>query len=33
VSAWNERNLIDSLRRQARHQETTRWDSIDFKLD
>ena len=33
VSAWNERNLIDALRRQARHQETTRWDSIDFKLD
>jgi hypothetical protein len=33
VSAWNERNLIDSLRRQARHQETTRWDTIEFKLD
>ncbi len=33
VSAWNERNLIDALRRQARHQETTRWDTIDFKLD
>jgi len=33
ISAWNERNLIDALRRQARHQETTRWDSIEFKLD
>jgi hypothetical protein len=33
VSAWNERNLIDALRRQARHQETTRWDTIEFKLD
>jgi hypothetical protein len=33
VSAWNERNLIDALIRQARHQETTRWDTIDFKLD
>jgi hypothetical protein len=33
VSAWNERNLIDAMRRQARHQETTRWDTIDFKLD
>jgi hypothetical protein len=33
VSAWNERSLIDALRRQARHQETTRWDTIDFKLD
>lgn len=33
VSAWNERNLIDAIRRQARHQETTRWDTIEFKLD
>jgi hypothetical protein len=33
VSAWNERHLIDALRRQARHQETTRWDTIEFKLD
>src|ERR1039458_3242404 len=33
VSAWNERNLIDALRRQARHQETTRCDTIEFKLD
>lgn len=33
VIAWNERSLIDALRRQARHQETTRWDTIEFKLD
>jgi hypothetical protein len=33
VSAWNERSLIDALRRHARHQETTRWDTIEFKLD
>ncbi len=33
VSAWNERSLIDALKRQARHQETTRWDTIDFKPD
>jgi len=33
VTAWNERNLIDALRRQARHQETTRWDTFEFKLD
>ena len=32
VSGWNERNLIDALRRQARHEETTRWDTIEFKL-
>ena len=33
ISPWNQRNLIDALRRQARHQETTRWDTIEFKLD
>jgi hypothetical protein len=33
VSAWNERSLIDALKRQARHQESTRWDTIEFKLD
>jgi hypothetical protein len=33
VIAWNERSVIDALRRQARHQETTRWDTIEFKLD
>ena len=33
VCPWNERSLVDALRRQARHQETTRWDTIDFKLD
>ena len=33
VSPWNERSLIDALRRQARHQESTRWDTIEFKLD
>jgi hypothetical protein len=33
VSAWNERSLIDALKRQARHEETTRWDTIEFKLD
>ncbi len=33
VSPWNERSLIDALRRQARHQEPSRWDTIDFKLD
>ena len=33
VSGWNERSLIDALKRQARHQETTRWDTIEFKLD
>ncbi len=30
---WDERALIDAVRRQARHEETTRWDTIEFKLD
>jgi hypothetical protein len=30
---WNERALVDAIRRQARHEETTRWDTIDFKPD
>jgi hypothetical protein len=24
---------VDAIRRQARHEETTRWDTIEFKLD
>jgi hypothetical protein len=33
VVAWNEREMSDAIRRQARHEETTRWDTIEFKLD
>jgi hypothetical protein len=33
ISAWNERNLIDALRRRARHEQPSRWETIDFKLD
>ncbi len=33
VVPWNERALADAVRRQARHEETTRWDVIEFKLD
>jgi hypothetical protein len=33
VIEWNERTLVDAIKRQARHEETSRWDSIDFKLD
>jgi hypothetical protein len=28
---WSERALIDAVRRQARHEETQRWETIDFK--
>lgn len=30
---WDERALIDALKRQARHEATQRWDTIDFKPD
>ena len=33
VVAWDERGLVDAIRRQARHEETTRFDTIEFKLD
>ena len=33
VVEWDERALVDALRRQARHEETARWDTIEFKLD
>jgi hypothetical protein len=31
--AWDERGLVDAVKRQARHEDTTRWDTIEFKLD
>lgn len=33
ICGWNQRDLIDALRRQGRHEDTTRWDTIEFKLD
>jgi hypothetical protein len=33
VIDWDERALVDAVKRQARHEETTRWDTIEFKLD
>jgi hypothetical protein len=33
VVEWDERALVDAIRRQARHEETTRWDTVEFKLD
>ncbi len=33
VLAWNGREMADAIRRQARHEDTTRWDTIEFKLD
>lgn len=30
---WDSRTIVDAIRRQARHEETTRFDTIEFKLD
>lgn len=33
IIEWNDRSLTDAIRRQARHEDTSRWDVIEFKLD
>ena len=33
VVGWNDRDIVDAIKRQARHEESTRWDVIDFKMD
>ena len=33
VVPWDQRQLIDASKREARHEETTRFDVIEFKLD
>jgi hypothetical protein len=32
-AAWDQRSLVDALRRLARGDRTDRWDVIEFKLD
>lgn len=32
VVGWNERSIVDAIRRQARHEDTTRWDVIEFVM-
>lgn len=29
---WNERSIVDAARRQARHEDTTRWEVIEFVM-
>jgi hypothetical protein len=33
IVEWNDRSIADAIRRQARHEDTARWDTIEFKLD
>jgi hypothetical protein len=30
---WNEREIVDALKRQARLEDTSRWETIEFTLD
>ena len=32
VVSWNERLIVDAVRRQARHENTNRWETIEFKI-
>jgi hypothetical protein len=29
---WNERMMVDAIRREARHEDTHRWDVIEFDM-
>jgi hypothetical protein len=31
--AWDGRQIVDAILREARHEDTQRWDTIEFKLD
>jgi hypothetical protein len=33
IIPWDQRQLADAIKREARHEETTRFDVIEFKLD
>lgn len=33
IVEWNERSIADAIRRLARHEDTARWEVIEFKLD
>jgi len=30
---WNDREIVDALKRQARNEDTSRWETIEFTLD
>lgn len=30
---WDARSLVDAIRHHARHENTARWDIVEFKLD
>jgi hypothetical protein len=32
VVGWNERMIVDAIRREARHEDTQRWETIEFDM-
>ena len=32
VIGWNERTMVDVIRREARHEDTQRWEVVEFDL-
>jgi hypothetical protein len=32
IVGWNERLIVDAVRREARHEDTQRWDVIEFDM-
>jgi len=33
IVPWDKRQIVDAIKRQARHEETTRFDVLEFKMD
>jgi hypothetical protein len=32
IVEWNERLIVDAIRKHARHEDTKRWDVIEFDM-
>jgi hypothetical protein len=32
VVGWNDRMIVDAIRREARHEDTQRWETIEFDM-
>ena len=32
IVEWNERSIVDAIRKQARHEDTKRWEVIEFDM-
>jgi hypothetical protein len=32
IVGWDSRSIVDAIRREARHEDTARFDTIDFDM-